>query len=163
MADGGALGGTERLLTGAVLLHLALTLGHGLVHAAIPVRIACRTPGGGLWMLSLWYRYRDGHLECATGANADVVRYLREDPAVAFEISTNEPPYRGVRGAGSVTITPDEDKETLRSLVDRYLGDTNSALAEQLLSPEREEVRLTLDIDRAYTWDFSSRMQPREE
>jgi len=130
---------------------------------AIPVRIACRTPGGGLWMLSLWYRYRDGHLECATGANADVVRYLREDPAVAFEISTNEPPYRGVRGAGSVTITPDEDKETLRSLVDRYLGDTNSALAEQLLSPEREEVRLTLDIDRAYTWDFSSRMQPREE
>jgi hypothetical protein len=40
MADGGALGGTERLLTGAVLLHLALTLGHGLVHAAIPVRSA---------------------------------------------------------------------------------------------------------------------------
>jgi len=130
---------------------------------AIPVRLACHTPGGGLWMLSLWYRYRDGHLECATGANAAVVRYLREDPAVAFEISTNEPPYRGVRGAGSVTITPDEDKDTLRSLVERYLGDTNSGLAERLLSPEREEVRLSLDIERAYTWDFSDRMQAREE
>ena len=130
---------------------------------AIPVRLACHTPGGGLWMLSLWYRYRDGHLECATGANAAVVRYLREDPAVAFEISTNEPPYRGVRGAGSVTITPDEDKDTLRSLVERYLGDTNSGLAQQLLSPEREEVRLSLDIERAYTWDFSDRMQAREE
>jgi len=129
----------------------------------IPVRLACHTPGGGLWMLSLWYRYRDGHVECATGANADVVRYLREDPAVAFEISTNEPPYRGVRGAGSVTIAPDEGKETLRDLIERYLGDTNSQLAERLLSPDREEVRLTVDVDRAYTWDFSNRMQARED
>jgi nitroimidazol reductase NimA-like FMN-containing flavoprotein (pyridoxamine 5'-phosphate oxidase superfamily) len=129
----------------------------------IPVRLACHTPAGGLWMLSLWYRYRDGHIECATGANADVVRYLREDPAVAFEISTNEPPYRGVRGSGSVTIAPDEDKETLRALIERYLGDTNAPLAERLLSPDREEVRLTLDVDRAYTWDFSNRMQAREE
>jgi nitroimidazol reductase NimA-like FMN-containing flavoprotein (pyridoxamine 5'-phosphate oxidase superfamily) len=129
----------------------------------IPVRLACHTPAGGLWMLSLWYRYRDGQIECATGAKADVVRYLRNDPAVAFEISTNEPPYRGVRGAGSVTITPDEDKETLRALVERYLGDTNAQLAERLLSPEREEVRLTLDIERAYTWDFSNRMQARDD
>jgi nitroimidazol reductase NimA-like FMN-containing flavoprotein (pyridoxamine 5'-phosphate oxidase superfamily) len=130
---------------------------------AIPVRLACHTPRGGLWMLSLWYRYRDGHIECATGANADVVRYLRNDPAVAFEISTNEPPYRGVRGSGTVSIAPDEGKETLRALVERYLGDTNSQLAERLLSPDREEVRLTVDVDRAYSWDFSNRMQAREE
>jgi len=130
---------------------------------AIPVRLACHTPRGGLWMLSLWYRYRDGHVECATGANADVVRYLREDPAVAFEISTNEPPYRGVRGSGSVTIAPDEDKETLQALIERYLGDTNTQLAERLLSPDREEVRLTVDVDHAYTWDFSDRMRSRED
>jgi nitroimidazol reductase NimA-like FMN-containing flavoprotein (pyridoxamine 5'-phosphate oxidase superfamily) len=129
----------------------------------IPVRLACHTPAGGLWMLSLWYRYRDGHIECATGATADVVRYLRDDPAVAFEISTNEPPYRGVRGSGTVTIEPDEDKETLHALIERYLGDTNSGLADRLLSPDREEVRLTVDVDRAYTWDFSDRMGTREE
>jgi nitroimidazol reductase NimA-like FMN-containing flavoprotein (pyridoxamine 5'-phosphate oxidase superfamily) len=129
----------------------------------IPVRLACHTPAGGLWMLSLWYRYRDGHVECATGATADVVRYLRDDPAVAFEISTNEPPYRGVRGSGTVTIEPDEDKETLHALIERYLGDTNSGLADRLLSPDREEVRLTVDVDRAYTWDFSDRMGTREE
>lgn len=58
----------------------------------IPVRLACRRPDGGLWMLSLWYRYRDDQLACATGAGARVVSYLREDPAVAFEVSTNEPP-----------------------------------------------------------------------
>jgi nitroimidazol reductase NimA-like FMN-containing flavoprotein (pyridoxamine 5'-phosphate oxidase superfamily) len=128
----------------------------------IPVRLACHTPSGGLWMLSLWYRYRDGRLECATGADADVVRYLRADPAVAFEISTNQPPYRGVRGAGTVDIAPDEDRETLRALIERYLGDTDVPLAERLLDPEREEVRLTVDVERAYTWDFSNRMQARE-
>ena len=128
----------------------------------IPVRLACHTPSGGLWMLSLWYRYREGQVECATGANADVVRFLRRDPAVAFEISTNQPPYRGVRGAGTVDIAPDENKETLAALVDRYLGDTNEGLAKRLLDPEREEVRLTVDIERASTWDFSNRMQARE-
>lgn len=128
----------------------------------IPLRLACHTLAGGLWMLSLWYRYREGRLECATGASADVVRYLRADPAVAFEISTNEPPYRGVRGAGTVDIAPDEDRATLAALVERYLGDTNQGLAERLLDPDREEVRLTVDIERAYTWDFSNRMQARE-
>jgi nitroimidazol reductase NimA-like FMN-containing flavoprotein (pyridoxamine 5'-phosphate oxidase superfamily) len=66
----------------------------------IPVRIACRTPPGGLWMLSLWYRYSDGRLACATGANARVVDYLREDPGVAFEVSTNDRPT--VASAGPV-------------------------------------------------------------
>jgi len=76
----------------------------------IPIRLATHTPGGGLWMLSLWYRCRDGRLECVTGASATVVEYLREDPEVAFETSTNDLPYRGVRGAGTTSIAPDEDK-----------------------------------------------------
>jgi nitroimidazol reductase NimA-like FMN-containing flavoprotein (pyridoxamine 5'-phosphate oxidase superfamily) len=124
----------------------------------IPVRIACRTPPGGLWMLSLWYRYSDGRLACATGANARVVDYLREDPGVAFAVSTNDPPYRGVRGAGSATVAPDEDTETLRTMLERYLGGTDSELAEILLAPGREEVRIEVEVDRAYTWDFSDRM-----
>jgi len=124
----------------------------------IPVRLATRTPGGGLWMLSLWYRYRDGALECATAAGATVVGYLRENPEVAFEISTNDVPYRGVRGAGVAEVAPDDDKTVLRDLVERYLGDTDSKLAQSLLSPDREEVRIRVDIDRAYTWDFSDRM-----
>ena len=125
---------------------------------AIPVRLACRTPAGGLWMLSLWYRYRDGRLECATGANANVVEYLRADPTVAFEVSTNDPPYRGVRGAGTADLAPDEDKDVLGALLERYLGGTDNDLAERLLSPDREEVRIAVDVERAYTWDFSDRM-----
>jgi len=69
-----------------------------LQEATIPVRIATRRPDDSPWVVTLWFRYRDGSLECATGANADVVRFLRRDPEVAFDISTNDIPYRGIRG-----------------------------------------------------------------
>lgn len=129
-----------------------------LESTTIPLRLACRTPRGGLWMLSLWYRYDDGTLSCATSADAKIVGYLRSNPDVAFEISTNEPPYRGVRGAGTARIEPDTDKTLLRTLFERYLGGTDSELADRLLADEREEVRLHIDPDRLYSWDFSERM-----
>jgi len=132
-----------------------------LADATVPVRVACRTPAGGLWMLSLWYRFDadDETLVCATSAAADVVEYLRDDDGVAFEVSTNDPPYRGVRGSGRATITPDEDKAVLRGLLERYLGGTDSTLAERLLAPERDEVAIRIDPARLYSWDFTERMQ----
>ena len=124
----------------------------------IPVRLAVTRPDGSLWTVALWYRYRDGTLECATWASADVVRFLRADPAVAFDVSTNDPPYRGVRGNGTASLAPDEEKAVLRSLVERYLGDTGSPLARWLLDEEREEVRVRIEPDRVHSWDYSDRM-----
>jgi nitroimidazol reductase NimA-like FMN-containing flavoprotein (pyridoxamine 5'-phosphate oxidase superfamily) len=109
-------------------------------------------------MLSLWYRYRDGAFHCATAADADVVRFLRANDEVAFEVSTNRPPYRGVRGNGTADLAPDEDKRVLSALVERYLDDTDSDLARWLLSPDREEVHVTVAPDRIHSWDYSDRM-----
>jgi nitroimidazol reductase NimA-like FMN-containing flavoprotein (pyridoxamine 5'-phosphate oxidase superfamily) len=132
-----------------------------LADATVPIRLACRTPAGGLWMLSLWYRFDadEERLVCATSADADVVGYLRDDDGVAFEISTNDPPYRGVRGNGRATIGPDEDKTVLRSLLERYLGGTDSSLARRLLDPDRDEVAIRIDPKRCYSWDFTERMR----
>lgn len=94
--------------------------------ATVPIRLSCHTPSGGLWVLSLWYRYADGQFQCATGADADIVRFLRADPQVAFEVSVNHPPYQGVRGQGTATIEPDPEKTVLRDLLERYLGGTDS-------------------------------------
>ena len=124
----------------------------------VPIRLSCHRPGGDLWMLSLWFRYREGALECATSASSDVVRFLRADDAVAFEVSTNEPPYRGVRGNGVARIEADEDKALLRALVERYLGGTDSSLARNLLSEEREEVWIRIEPETVYGWDYSGRM-----
>ena len=97
-------------------------------------------------------------LQCATSASADVVSFLESDPNAAFEVSTNRPPYAGVRGRGTVSIEPDPEKETLRDLLERYLGGTDSQLATTLLDPEREEVTLTLEPAVVYGWDYASRM-----
>lgn len=124
----------------------------------VPIRIACRTPGGALWMVSLWYRSVNGSLQCATSSRADVVTYLEASPHVAFEVSTNRPPYRGVRGNGTAELRPDADKALLRSLLERYLGGTESRLAESLLDADREETAIEIEPARLYTWDFSDRM-----
>ena len=129
-----------------------------LSETKVPLRLSCRRPAGDLWMLSLWFRYRDGALWCATSAEADVIRYLEATDHVAFEISTNEPPYKGVRGNGMATVTPDPEKALLRDLLRRYLGGTDSQLATRLLSPERDEVRIRIDPENVYTWDFTERM-----
>jgi nitroimidazol reductase NimA-like FMN-containing flavoprotein (pyridoxamine 5'-phosphate oxidase superfamily) len=129
-----------------------------LADRPIPVRLACRTPADHLWMVSLWYRYRDGRLICATAKKADIVRFLEHDPRVAFEVSTNDQPYRGVRGRGVATITADEDKAALRTLLERYQGGTDTPLAEQLLREDRKEVAITVEPAVVYGWDFSDRM-----
>ncbi|WP_338729743.1 pyridoxamine 5'-phosphate oxidase family protein [Haladaptatus sp. DJG-WS-42] len=126
--------------------------------AIIPIRLACTTPGGKLWMLSLWFRYDEGSFWCATGRDADVVGYLNSSPEVTFEVSTNDPPYRGVRGRGVASITPDTEKSLLTALLVRYLGGTESSLAQQLRSAGREEVRIEIVPEKLYSWDFSERM-----
>ncbi|MFC7215174.1 pyridoxamine 5'-phosphate oxidase family protein [Saliphagus sp. GCM10025334] len=105
-----------------------------LDEATIPLRLACHTPVGRLWMLSLWFQHRDGVLQCATGTDADV------------------------RGSGTATVDPDPEKAVLRRLLERYLGGADSKLARSLLDEERSEVTITVDPDVVYGWDFSERM-----
>jgi hypothetical protein len=113
-------------------------------------------------MLSLWYRYRDGVFHCATGADADVVRYLEADTDVTFEISDNEPPYKGVRGSGTATIHQEDGKTLLEELLVRYLGGTDNELAARLLDGDRSEVRLRIEPTKLYAWDFTDRMTENE-
>ncbi len=126
--------------------------------AVQPLRLACRTPSGRLWLVPLWFVYRNDRFHCATGRRADVVEFLEADAHVAIDVSTNEIPYRGVRGNGRATVEPDPDKELLTELIDRYLDGTDSPLAEQLLAADREEVRIDIEPDRLVTWDYSERM-----
>jgi len=129
-----------------------------LQESKIPIRISTHRPDESLWMVALWYRYRNGSFECATWANADIVRYLRNDSEVAFDISTNRPPYRGIRGNGTATLSPDRDKAVLRALIERYLDGTDSPLAEWLLDDARDEIRIRIQPRVIYSWDYTERM-----
>ncbi|RQG97341.1 pyridoxamine 5'-phosphate oxidase family protein [Natrarchaeobius chitinivorans] len=143
-----------------------------LEETTVPIRIACQTPAGHLWMVSVWFQLEpavpaeDGDdewiLECATAVSSKLATYLSEPTEVAFEVSTNQPPYAGVRGRATATTEPDPEKETLRELLERYLDGTDSRLARNLLREEREEVVITIDPAVVYGWDFSDRMTARE-
>ncbi|ELZ79588.1 hypothetical protein C455_08387 [Haloferax larsenii JCM 13917] len=135
-----------------------------LTQTTIPLRLSCRTPAGDPWMLSLWYEWdiENTELRCATSADADVVRFLRAHDDVAFEVSTNDPPYRGVRGRGTATVEPDPEKTVLRRLIGRYLGDEETPLAKRLLSPDRDEVTIRIRPTKLHTWDYASRMRSSE-
>jgi len=130
-----------------------------LDRAIVPIRLGCHNPAGGLWMLSLWYRFRDGRFECATSEDADVVDFLRQNDEICFEVSTNFPPYMGVRGAGEASIETADAKDVLRDLIDRYLGTTEAEMAQWLLREDRQEVTLSIDPTRLHTWDFTPRMR----
>ncbi len=125
--------------------------------ARIPVRVGCRTPADEPWIVSLWFAW-DGAVHCATGADADLIAFLEHDARVSFDVSTNDPPYRGVRGRGTATVSPDEGKGQLRALFEKYLDGTDNELGRRLLRPEREEVHVRIDPDRIHTWDFTGRM-----
>lgn len=137
-----------------------------LQEVTIPIRIATRRSDGSLWPVTVWYRYRDGVFEypdgvfeCATHARADLVTILRNQPAVGIDVSTNEVPYRGIRGTGTASVTADGGLDVLEDLVHRYLGGADSELAERLLSDEREEVVIRIDPDEIFSWDYSERMR----
>jgi len=150
-----------------------------LADARVPVRLGCRTPTDRPWIVSLWFAWDpaagpsddadgdsngpNGAIRCATSASADLVEFVERDDEVSFDVSTNDPPYKGVRGRGRAAVVPDEDKQLLRSLLTKYLDGTDNATGERLLHPEREEVEIRIDPERLHTWDYSERMESAAE
>ena len=131
--------------------------------ARIPVRLGVLGDRGQPLVISLWFLHADGELWLATGADADVVRHLRRDPRVGFEVGPDIPPYRGVRGSARAVLEEDRGLETLTRLLDRYLDPVNDELAGWLRDQaEDDEVAVRLTDLRVSSWDFSARMAPQE-
>lgn len=130
-----------------------------LRHIAIPLRLACTTESGWPFVLSLWFLYEDGRFYCATQASARVVKYLRDDPRVAFEVAGDLPPYCGVRGQARAEFDAARGAEILERLLKHYLGGTDSPLARKLLAQRDREVAICLTPVNHFTWNFTARMQ----
>ena len=135
-----------------------------LSEASIPLRLSI-ADGDQPIIVPLWYLYEDGRFWCACHETSYLVKRIRaqstpdaNNVACAFDISTNEPPYKGVRGAGRVSLVSEQGADRLRSLLDRYLGDTDSDFANWLLSRADGEEALCIEPDRISSWDFTARM-----
>lgn len=126
--------------------------------ASWPLRLACVGSDGFPRVVSLWHRYDKGCFFCVTHRDSKLTSLLRNNHKVGFEVSPNEPPYRGVRGQGLVSLHEDGGEETLRAHLERYLGGTDSDLARWLLSRAENELLVRVDVTRMFCWDYRQRM-----
>jgi len=129
-----------------------------LDRSLIPMRIAVETPSGWPLVLSVWFLTHGGEILAATRPDSTLVRCLEHRPRCGFEIASDTPPYRGVRGRAQVEIDRVTGADTLDQLLVRYLGGTDNPLAATLRSRAEDEVCLRLRPVSITSWDFSTRM-----
>lgn len=128
-----------------------------------PLRLAVTWRDGAPLVVSVWFRFEDSCLWCASHHTSRLIGALRAAPRVGFEVSVNDPPYRGVRGQAVAELLPAEGGARLGQLLDRYLHGRDSRLARWLLSRAEGEVAIRLRPDWITSWDFSRRMGPPAE
>ena len=130
-----------------------------LESSKIPVRLSFINEKNHPQICSLWYQFVDGVLWAASHKNAYLIKQLKQNPNVAFEISSNDYPYKGVKGTATVELITANAGDVLENLISRYLGDSNSGLSEWLMSRVADEYAIKIVPKRVNSWDFSSRMQ----
>lgn len=123
-----------------------------------PLRLAVVDKNGFPRIVSLWFHFENDHYYCVTHRNAWVVKQLQLNPQVGFEISSNRPPYRGIRGNALASLEVLEG-DLFERIIARFLGDSNAALSEWLLSRKDEELVIRLTPQLQNEWDYSQRMQ----
>jgi nitroimidazol reductase NimA-like FMN-containing flavoprotein (pyridoxamine 5'-phosphate oxidase superfamily) len=124
----------------------------------IPIRLSCIDENGFPLVCSLWFRFEDKALWCATHQSAKIIELLKINPKCGFEIAVNDMPYQGVRGRGQVSLIKEQGKKVLEQLIERYLGNDESKLAQWLLSRAQDEYAIRIDIQELSAWDYSARM-----
>ena len=137
----------------------AAQIGEFVLRTEIPVRLACLSDSGAPLLCSLWFLYDSGAIWCATQRGARLVALLEQDPRCAFEIAGDTPPYRGVRGQGSTSLSSADGPAVLLRLIDRYLHGRDSAFAKWLIARQDDEVAIRIEPAWLTSWDISGRMK----
>jgi nitroimidazol reductase NimA-like FMN-containing flavoprotein (pyridoxamine 5'-phosphate oxidase superfamily) len=123
-----------------------------------PLRLGIQTDSGPL-VVPLWFHFDGADFWCASQQGTFVMRSVEARPECGIDVSTNDIPYRGLRGRGQVTAHPEHGAEVLERLIERYLGTQNAPLARWLRSRSDAEVALRVAPNWLTAWDFSARMQ----
>lgn len=129
-----------------------------LTETRIPLRLSVNTESGML-IVPVWFEYQSGHFLSCSPSNSVLVRSLCSDATVAFDVSTNDLPYMGVRGRGIAECCNAKDNTVLERLLDRYTSGTDNNLAGWLLNRPGPETLIDIQVTWLTSWDFSSRMK----
>ena len=125
----------------------------------IPIRISLLKSTGFPVVVSLWYTHADGRIYCAVQKTAKVISYIKNNPKCGFEIAGDMPPYKGLRGEGTVKILHDKGEEILDILIEKYLGEKESMLSVFLKNNSKNEVAIEITPQKIHSYDYSERMK----
>jgi nitroimidazol reductase NimA-like FMN-containing flavoprotein (pyridoxamine 5'-phosphate oxidase superfamily) len=125
----------------------------------IPIRIAFMKSTDLPAVISLWYICKDGKIFCATQKTAKIVSYLKKNPLCGFEIAVDKPPYKGIRGNGTIRILNETGAYVLDLLIDKYLGEKESTLSKFLRDNSKTEVAIEITPQKILHYDYSKRMK----
>ena len=125
----------------------------------IPIRISFMKSSGFPSVVSLWYTHENGRIYCAVQKTAKVISYIQKNPKCGFEIASDMPPYKGLRGEGKVKILHDKGKEILETLIEKYLGTKESTLSRFLRGNSKNEVAIEITPQKTHRYDYSKRMK----
>ena len=124
----------------------------------IPLRIAVSRTLGPPIVLSVWFVRSGDELIGATRPTSTLIKCLERSPECGFEVASDTPPYRGVRGSAGVLLDREKGSEVLDHLLIRYLGSTETPLSEKLRMASKDEVAFRLQPSLLVSWDYSNRM-----
>ncbi len=130
--------------------------------AVLPLRLAAVGTDGYPRVVSVWFEARGGELVCVSHRESKLVKLLRANPRVGFEVAPEKPPYHGVRGQGEVRLAPLEEDPALDRLLDKYLGGKESKVGNWLLARRDEETLVMITPLRLFSWDYRDRMSDVE-
>ena len=137
--------GTKEFLTTKILnVHLGTVdeNGHANIHPA-------------------WYYYDDSKekIYVETGKHSKKMENLSRNDTIYFCIDDPNPPYKGVRGKGSVEVHIDVNFNVLiaQKIHLRYLGNLEHPMAHELTDAIKKGQSVVLEISPKYysTWDYS--------
>jgi uncharacterized pyridoxamine 5'-phosphate oxidase family protein len=108
-----------------------------------------------------WYYYDSSKekIYVETGKQSKKMENLSRNNTIYFCIDDPNPPYKGVRGKGSVKVHVDINFNilTAQKIHLRYLGNLEHPIAHQLADAIRNGQSIVLEISPKYysTWDYS--------
>jgi len=125
----------------------------------IPIRIGFIKGNSTPAVVSLWYVCKNGKIYCATQKTAKIVSYLQKNSVCGFEIAADKPPYKGIRGEGTVRILNETGAYVLDILIEKYLGEKESTLSKLLRDNSKTEVAIEITPQKVFHYDYSKRMK----
>jgi uncharacterized pyridoxamine 5'-phosphate oxidase family protein len=108
-----------------------------------------------------WYYFDDSKekIYVETGRHSKKMENLTRNDTIYFCIDDPSPPYKGVRGKGSVKVHSDVNFNVLiaQKIHLRYLGNLEHPMAQELIDAIKKSQSVVLEISPKYysTWDYS--------